>query len=128
MSLRITRRQFLASVVLSPAVANSSCRQLATSRDATPSRPRFFFVSHGKTALMNADGSGLHYFDFIVPEQVTWQPGPFFSDGRRVIFLSMEARRDGPGRPFDEYYTQTRTHLWLYDLDEDTLAEIATRD
>ena len=93
------------------------------------SRPRrFFFTSGGKTAVMHSDGSGLRYFDFKVPKQVTWQPGPFLSDGRRVIFLSMEARRDGPGRPFDEYYTQTPTHLWLYDLDKGTLAEIATRD
>ena len=78
--------------------------------------------------MMNADGTSLRYFDFQVAGQATWQPGPFLADGRRVIFLSMEARRDGPGRPFDEYYTQTPTHLWLYDLDKDTLTEIATRD
>jgi Tol biopolymer transport system component len=77
---------------------------------------------------MNADGTGLRYFDFNVRDQVTWQPGPFFSDGRRAIFLSMEARRDGPGRPFDEYYTQTPTHLWACDLENDALTEIATRD
>jgi Tol biopolymer transport system component len=89
---------------------------------------RLFFTSQGKTAMMNADGSGIRYFDFNVPGQVTWQPGPFLSDGHRVIFLSMEARRDGPGRPFEEYYTQTPTHLWLYDLEKDALTEIATRD
>jgi hypothetical protein len=33
--------------------------------------------------------------------------------------------RDGPGRPFAEYYTQTPTHLWIYDLDRETLEEIA---
>ena len=87
-----------------------------------------FFTSQGRTALVNADGSGLRYFDFKVPDQVTWQPGPFLSDGRRVIFLSMETRRDGPGRPFDEYFHKTPTHLWLYDLERDTLTEIATRD
>ena len=65
--------------------------------------------------MMNADGTGLRYFDFNEPNQVTWQPGPTFSDGRRVIFLSMERRRDGPGKPFEEYYTQTPTHLWVYD-------------
>ncbi len=89
---------------------------------------RFFFTSQGKTALLNADGSGLHVFDFKVPEQVTWQPGPFLSDGKRVIFLSMEARRDGPGKPFDIYYTQTPTHLWLHHLDNKTLAELATKE
>jgi len=77
---------------------------------------------------MNADGTGLRYFDFKIPGQATWQPGPFLSDGRRVILLSMEPRRDGPGRPFEEYYTQTPTHLWIYDLDRDSLAEIATRE
>jgi TolB protein len=40
----------------------------------------------------------------------------------------MEARRDRPGRPFTEYYHKTPTHLWLYDLDRDSLTEIATRD
>lgn len=30
---------------------------------------------------MDANGSGLHCFDFKVPDQVTWQPGPFLSDG-----------------------------------------------
>ena len=34
----------------------------------------------------------------------------------------------GPGRPFEEYYTQTPTHLWVYDLDKDSLTKIATRD
>jgi TolB protein len=40
----------------------------------------------------------------------------------------MEPRRDGPGRPFDEYYTQTPTHLWLHDLLTGSLDELATRD
>ena len=51
---------------------------------------------------MNADGTGLRYLEFNQPNQVTWQPALYLSDGRRVIFLSMEARRDGPGRPFGE--------------------------
>jgi TolB protein len=76
---------------------------------------------------MASDGTDLRYFDFQKPNQVTWQPGPFLSDGR-VIFLSMEARRDGPGRPFEEYYTQTPTHLWIYDLKKDALTEIATQE
>jgi len=40
----------------------------------------------------------------------------------------MEPRRDGPGRPFEEYYTQTPTQLWIHDLDSGSLREIATRD
>lgn len=40
----------------------------------------------------------------------------------------MEPRRDGPGRPFEEYYTQTPTHLWQYDLESGSLEEICNRD
>ena len=40
----------------------------------------------------------------------------------------MEPRRDGPGRPFDEYYTQTPTHLWIHDLETGSLEEICTKD
>src|SRR5438105_5633741 len=128
MKARLNRRQFLALAASGPAMAGLSCRQpnLLGSKASAPAR--FFFTSRGKTALMNADGTGLRYLDFNVPGQATWQPGPFLSDGRRVIFLSMEPRRDGPGRPFEEYYTQTPTHLWLYDLDRDALTEIVNRE
>lgn len=78
--------------------------------------------------MIGADGRGLRYFDFKVPNQATWQPGPLFPDGRRILFLSMEPRRDGPGRPFEEFYTQTPTHLWVYDLERDTLEEVATKE
>ncbi|NOS71582.1 MAG: serine/threonine protein kinase [Verrucomicrobia bacterium] len=104
------------------------CQSAGKSRAASKRPARLFFTSQGRTALINADGTGLRYFDFKVPDQVTWQPGPFLSDGNRVIFLSMEARRDGPGRPFGEYYHKTPTHLWIYDLQRDTLTEIAKRD
>lgn len=76
---------------------------------------------------MNSDGTGLRYLDFDVPNQASWQPGPFLSDGHRVILLSMEPRRDGPGKPFEEYYTQTPTHLWIYDLETGKYEEIAHR-
>ncbi len=89
---------------------------------------RFLFTSQGKTGIVNVDGSGLHFFDFNKPGQVTWQPGGSFDDGRKLIFLSMEARRDGPGRPFAEYYTQTPTHLWIHDLESGSLEEICTKD
>jgi TolB protein len=85
-------------------------------------------VSQGKTALIHADGTGLRYLEFKVPNQATWQPGDFFPDGRRVLLLSMEPRRDGPGRPFEEYYTQTPTHIWIYDIHTGALEEIATRE
>src|SRR5262249_1038742 len=98
------RREFLASASLLPIFAASSGGHRAVaSNDVGPRRARFFFTSKGKTGLVNADGSGLRYFEFDKPGQATWQPGPMFADGRRVIFLSMEPRRDGPGRPFEEY-------------------------
>src|SRR6266436_3502792 len=125
----MNRRHFLAFALFGSALTSAGCRQPAAGRGGqTSRRSRFFFVSQGRTAVMSADGTGLRYFDFHVPNQATWQPGPFLSDGRRVIFLSMEPRRDGPGKPFEEYYTQTPTHLWIYDWEKDTLAEIANKE
>jgi TolB protein len=86
------------------------------------------FTSQGKTARINVDGSGLEYFDFTVPNQATWQPCEIFPDGRRLIFLSMEPRRDVDGKSFDEYYTQTPTHLWIYHLATKGLEEICTKE
>jgi len=125
----INRRHFLSSGLAAAALASlPGCRSTDSERRGSRGKPRLFFTTQGRTAMIHADGSGLRYFDFQVPDQATWQPGPFLSDGRRVIFLSMETRRDGPGRPFAEYYHKTPTHLWLHDLDRGTLAEIATRD
>jgi hypothetical protein len=124
-----SRRQFLAKLRLTPIFAGfASGTRACASRGEAPRKSRFFFTSQGKTALVNADGSGLKYFNFEIPGQATWQPGSIFPDGRRVIFLSMEPRRDGPGRPFDEFYTQTATHLWIHDLQSGSLEEICTKD
>jgi hypothetical protein len=119
--LRFNRRSF---VVGGSVFALAGCR---TQSDRSGSQ-RLFFTSDGKTGVIRADGSGLRYLDFKIPGQATWQPGPFLSDGHSAIFLSMEPRRDGPGRSFEEYYTQTPTHLWVYDLDHDSLREVATRE
>jgi Tol biopolymer transport system component len=125
----MNRRQFLALATVGPAWLGISSFGLFAQPVPSPDRRgRLLFTSQGKTALVNADGSGLHYFDFKIPNQATWQPGPLFPDGKRLIFLSMEPRRDGPGKPFDEYYSQTPTHLWLYDLERETLSEIANQD
>ena len=120
------RRQLLRLAVLAPWLATwRPPRAIASAR---PPPARLFFTSEGKTLLIGADGTGLRAFDFDVPDQATWQPGPCFSDGRRVVFLSMEPRRDGPGKPFAEYYTQTPTHIWVHDLETGTLDEICARD
>lgn len=86
------------------------------------------YTTQGKSARISIDGSEQSYFDFQVPNQATWQPGPIFSQGRRLIFLSMEPRRDQPGKSFDEYYTQTPTHLWLHDVETGELRELCTQD
>jgi TolB protein len=86
------------------------------------------FTSQGKTGIVGADASGLRYFDFEVRGQATWQPALTFDDGRRIVFLSMEPRRDGPGRPFSQYYSQTPTHLWIHDLQTGALDEICTKN
>lgn len=116
------------AVLLTWGLVSTSFIASAADREPASKSPRLFFTSRGKTAIVNADGTGLRYFQFDKPNQATWQPGPMFPDGHRVIFLSMEPRRDGPGRPFEQYYTQTPTHLWIHDLDRGTLDEIGTRD
>ncbi len=123
--MTMNRRDFCKTTALGLAGLAAGC---ATGYQQGRAGERLFFTSDGKTCLINADGSGFEILQFDVPGQATWQPGPFLSDGRRVIFLSMEPRRDGPGRPFDQFYTLTPTHLWLYDLDRKTLTEIATRE
>ncbi|MFB3788710.1 MAG: TolB family protein [bacterium] len=129
MNQPLSRRRFLAAAALIPVAACAPNHPLTKDREESAGRPaRFFFVTQGKTAVMDADGGGLRYFEFDVPNQAAWQPAGFFADGRRVLFLSMEARRDGPGKPFAEYYHQTPTHLWIYDLEKETLTEIATRN
>jgi TolB protein len=124
---RLARREFLALVAGAPAVtAWLSHGAIAA---ATFRRPaRFLFTSRGKTGVADVDGSGVRYFELDVPNQVTWQPAAVFPDGQRIVMLSMEPRRDGPGKPFDEYYTQTPTHLWIYHLDSGKLEEICDQD
>ena len=123
---RLARRRFLALAASGLLGAAADRRLFAADAPARPAR--LFFTSQGKTAIVNADGSGLRYLEFDVPNQATWQPGPAFDDGHRVVMLSMEPRRDGPGKPFSEYYTKTPTHLWIYDLDDGSLKEICTKN
>ena len=116
----LARRQFLGLAALLPALAASAAENQPPRKG-----PRLFFTSAGKTALIQAAaGAKPTWLSFDVPEQVTWQPGPDLPRGGGVVFLSMEARRDGPGRPFSEYYTRTPTHLWRYDLKTGALAEL----
>jgi dipeptidyl aminopeptidase/acylaminoacyl peptidase len=121
------RRAFLRGVAALPLTA-AFRRRGAKGDQASRSKIRFLFTSQGKTGLVNSDGTRLRYLDLNRPGQATWQPAGSFKDGRRIILLSMEPRRDGPGRPFEEYYTQTPTHLWIHDLESGSLEEICTKD
>jgi TolB protein len=116
------RRSFL-QVALGGLVSASTVPALA----APGALQRLLFTSAGKTCLIHADGSGFRVLEVSAPGQVTWQPAGFFPDGR-VLLLSMEARRDGPGKPFEAYYHQTPTHVWIYDLDSGALSEIAAAE
>ncbi len=126
----LSRRNFLkASASAASFLALTGCNGLGSKSSSTPlSEKRFFFTSQGKTGMMNADGTGLRYLTFDVPNQATWQPGGFFPDGHRVLMLSMEPRRDGPGKSFHDYYHTTPTHIWIYDLDSGSLNEIANKE
>jgi hypothetical protein len=88
---------------------------------------RLLYTSAGRTWLIHADGSPARPLEFQAPDQETWQPTGFFSDGM-ILMLSMEHRQDGPGRPFDQYYTLTRTHIWRGNPDTGALAELAVRE
>jgi len=134
-----TRREFLARAASTLALtaagqtANAATRRCRARNGFSTPQPvvdseRLLFTSQGKTGIVAADGSGLRYFDFKIRGQATWQPALIFGDGRRVIFLSMEPRRDGPGRPFSQYYSQTPTHLWIHDLKTSALDEICTKN
>ncbi len=118
----------MAQAFLTPWIMSRVCGWAAEEAPPANQHSKFFFTSQGKTALATTDGAPPKYLQFEAPGQATWQPGPGFRDGRRVVVLSMEPRRDGPGRPFDEYYTQTPTHLWTYDLESGSLEEICTKD
>lgn len=120
----MNRRRFLGQSTLGLLAAASGC-SLPTVGAGAPER--LFFTSAGRTCLIDSQGRGFRELEVSAPGQVTWQPTGFLEDGR-VLLLSMEARRDGPGRPFEEYYHQTPTHVWAYDLDRRTLEELATKD
>lgn len=124
----IRRRDVLISMASIPWVRQQALAQWNLGSSTTAKIAGFFFTSMGKTGLFDVDAGELKTLSWDMPGQATWQPGAFFQDGRRVIVLSMEPRRDGPGRPFEEFYTQTPTHLWQYDLEKDSLEEICTKE
>jgi hypothetical protein len=121
-----SRRQFLQLAATAPLAGLAA--PMARGAIERAAGPRLLFTSRGKTGIASLDGGPVRYLELDVPNQATWQPGPALGDGERIILLSMEPRRDGPGRPFEQYYTQTPTHLWIYHLTSGKLEEICTKD
>ena len=78
---------------------------------------RLLCASRGRVGVINADGTGERYLELGVPGQVSWHYGPFFSDGRRVILMSVEDERT--------WEHNVRSHLWIYDLVTGDAREIA---
>ena len=87
---------------------------------AAPAPRGFFFSTQRRMAMMQADGSGLRYFEFDRPGQASWQPGPYFPGGRRIIVLSFEA---GPA-----FTGKVPSHIWIHDLQTGALDEIVPRE
>jgi TolB protein len=128
-STKWSRRGFLLAARLLPISGAFQGRpRIARGAPVVPRSAQFFFMSQGKAGIVDVDGRGLRYLEYDKPGQATWQVGAVFPDRRRVVLLSMEPRRDGPGKPFDDYYTQTQTHLWIHDLETGSLEEICAKD
>lgn len=123
--LAIGRRQFLS--MTAGAGGAALLHGCATMTPAAKHPRKLLFTSAGKTCLINDDGTGLRPLEMSVAGQATWQPCGFYPDGK-ILMLSMEPRRDGPGKPFEIYYHQTPTHLWIYDLERGQLREIVTKE
>lgn len=120
------RREFLCS-----AAAIMLAAKLQSSGRSSPLADvssQLLFMSRGQTGIVDVNTLRVKYLELDAPGQATWQVAAVFPDRQRLVVLSMEPRRDGPGKPFEEYYTQTPTHLWLYDLASGKLEEICHRE
>jgi len=123
--MQVGRREFLGTVAAGCAGLVSG--QCASSPRARPTRPpakdntgsHILFCSCGKIGMVHADGGPVEYLELNVPGQVSWGVGPVFSDGARIILMSVEGARTWEGN--------VRSHLWIYDLERGELTEIATK-
>ena len=94
----LSRRELLQLCAAVPLLAASRLALRAAGGEGADRRPRrLLYTSAGKTFLAEDGGQAPRPLEVSAPGQVTWQPGAFLSDGR-LVMLSMEARRDGPGR------------------------------
>ena len=81
---------------------------------------KILFNSRGKIGIIGENGADERYLSPDVPGQVSWQAGPAFGDGRRLILLSSEE-----GKPWEG---NVPSHLWVHDLETGSIEEVATRD
>jgi hypothetical protein len=79
--------------------------------------------SLGKIGVVEAAGSDEQYFDFGISGQVSWSPGPIFSDQQRMILTSYEDLTISK-----VVVGETTTHVWVYDFISKKITELLARD
>jgi hypothetical protein len=121
------RRSGASRAALGPSSLAAGCRSVQRRKEEPPKpwRPDSAFHIAGQ-------GSGSLTVEWergAIPRRQRSRPGDVAARtdpaGRPSPSCSAwRPRRDGPGRPFDKYYTQTPTHLWIHDLETGGLREI----
>jgi len=76
------------------------------------------FTSDRRIGMIRPDGSEERYLDFSIAGQASWQFGPRFRDGSRIIVHSFEDEKTWQGN--------VQSHVWVYDFVSGALTEIAT--
>ena len=79
------------------------------------SRPRLLFNSHSRLGVFDLSNLNEWYPETNIPGMESWSWGPMFDDGRRIIIASYEQGKAWEGK--------IGVHLWIYDLDEQSLLE-----
>jgi hypothetical protein len=111
----LTRRDLLrdAAVGCAAKLLPSVCSSRACASERRTIR-RILFTSRGRAAVIDEDGSSERFIAPDVPDQVSWQWGPRFADGRHVVLLSVEGKKT--------WEHNVRSHLWKYDVDTGVMA------
>jgi len=123
------RRSFLGRAGLIPVLAvYSNGLRAKANPDESQRLAKFFFTSKGQNGHRQRRRNRPALLNFDKPARRPGNQGQLSLMGGVWVLLSMEPRRDGPGRPFEEFYTQTPTHLWIFDLESGSLEEICDKD
>jgi TolB protein len=85
-----------------------------------------FFLSDRRVGAIRPGGSGESYPEFTAPNQVYWQLGYLFPDGRQAVLWSQEPPRN-PHAAFSDPdgLAFATTHLWRYNFVTQSMHEIA---